>query len=210
MSRLKFLASVVGCALAACGGGGGAAPTQTSASISGAASGLPSGTLLLSNAGTETIAVAANGGFSFAKRVAEGSAYDVTIVGQPNMTSCAVANGKGTVAHDVDSVSNVSVTCTSAVGTPYTTFNVGATVSGLLAGNSVALMNNGADTVTASDNGLFLFPAQVTATVYSGRAGGYEVSVKTQPSNQSCTVSNGSGAVTAGANNFVDVLVSCK
>lgn len=208
MNSSMVLTSLIGCALAACGGGGGAA--TTSASISGTVSGLPGGTLLLNNAGTETIAVSANGGFSFAKPVPEGNAYNVTLVGEPTGENCVVANGRGTVAHDVDSVSNVSVSCSSGVGTPWTTFVVGATVSGLSSGNSVTLMNNGSDTLTASDTGLFLFPPQVTAAVYSGRTGGYEVTIKTQPSNQSCSVSNGSGAETSGAINFVNVLVSCK
>lgn len=219
MKKSKLIAPLLGClVLAACGGGDAAsnavAPTTTSASISGTVSGLPRSTLLLNNSGTETIAVTADGSFSFTKRVTEGNAYNVTVLGQPLRTSCVVANGKGTVAHDVDSVSNVSVTCISGdlIAITFTYFNVGVTVSGLLPGNSVTLMNNGNETLTASENGLFVFPIQYAMEFFSsGRAGGYEVTVKTQPANQSCTVSNGSGAVTSPLqDNFVNILVSCK
>jgi hypothetical protein len=214
MKNFGLVTSILGClVLAACGGGASdpVAQMPTSASVSGTVSGLPASTLLLNNAGTETIAVAADGGFSFGKRVTEGNAYNVTVLGQPNGTTCEVANGKGTVAHGVDSISNVSVMCTGGgFMTPFTVFHVGVTVSGLLPGNSVTLLNNGNDTVAASENGLFVFPLEcTTATICSGRPGGYEVAVKTQPANQSCGVSNGSGAVTAPVD-FVNVLVSCR
>ena len=217
MKKSKFIAPLLGCLLlTACGSGGAASnavtPTTTSASVGGTVNGFSSGlTLLLNNSGTETIAVTDNGSFSFAKRVTEGNAYNVTVLGQPSGTSCEVANGTGTIAHGMDSVSNVSITC-SSVATTFIRFNVGVTVSGLLPGNLVTLMNNGNETLTASDNGLFVFPSEyVTAATYSGQAGGYEVTVKTGPANQSCTVSNGTGAVTPPVqNNFVNILVSCK
>ncbi len=208
MKKSKFIAPLLGClALSACGGGSSASTAVTGASISGTVSGLPGGTLLLQNAETETIAVTANGGFSFAKRVTEGNAFNVTVLGQPLRTNCEVANGKGTVAHDVDSVSNVSVTCISSdlIAITFIRFRVGVTVSGLLPGNSVTFMNNGDETLTASENGLFVFPNEyITA---AGRGDRYEVTVQTGPANQSCTVSNGTGAA---QDNFVNILVSCK
>lgn len=179
------------------------------ASISGTVTGLTRGTLLLNNAGTETIAVSSNGNFLFAKQAAEGNAFNVTVVGEPSGLNCVVANGIGTIVHDTTGGSNVNVACSEGASA-FTRFNLGITVSGLSPGNSVTFVNNGLDTLTVSEDGLFVFPkAYVTTAVYSGRVGGYEVAVKTQPVNQSCTVNNGSGAQT-GANNFVNLLVSCQ
>jgi hypothetical protein len=206
---MKLFVTLLSALLSACGGGGGGA--STSASVGGVVTGLPSGiTVLLNNSGTETIAVPTNGAFAFAKRVAEGGSYSVTVAGE-NSSLCAVSNGKGSVAHDVASVSNVTVTCDYV--TPHATtfdyFNVGVTVSGLLPGVSVTLMNHGnvAETVTATDNGLFVFPFQYAAQQVPGRF--MDVTVKTQPSNQTCTVSNGTGPVPVPAN-FANVAVSCK
>lgn len=216
MIKLQAAVLVPVCmALAACGGGSsdsGPAPA-TSATIMGSASGIPSGhTVLLGNNGTETISVGADGNFAFAKRVAEGGKYNVTVLGVPSGTNCVVSNGAGTVTHGMDSVTNVGVTCANDGAIAFLNFYVGVTVSGLLAGNSVTLTNNGTDTLTVSDNSLQLFPGPYAAqAVYSGRAGGYEVAVKTNPAGQTCTLSNASGAVTGYAqNNFVNVLVSCK
>jgi hypothetical protein len=215
LHRLKSLGSLLCCLLlGACGGGGvdnAAATPRTSATIGGTLTGFPGGTLLLGNSGVEAIAVTANGSFSFSKPVGENNPYAVTVLGQPSGTECTVTNGTGTVAHNVAAVSNVSITC-SDVAFAFIRFNVGVTVSGLATGNSVTLMNNGNETVTASENGLFVFPvAYVTAAVYSGRGGGYEVTVKSGPANQTCSVTGGSGAVTAPVrSNFINVVVLCN
>jgi hypothetical protein len=214
MRKSIFLAPLVGCVLAACGGGGSSSnppQTPTSASVGGTVSGMPGGTLLLKNAGAETIAVTGNGSFAFTKRVTEGNAYNVTVFGVPAGTNCVVSNGAGTVAHGVDSVSNVNATCTSGLAIAMFQFYVGVTVSGLLPGNSVSVMNNGNETLTATENGLFVFPTEYFEEgFYSQRAGGYQVTVNTTPANQSCTVTNGSGALTDGLSNFVNVTVTCK
>jgi hypothetical protein len=80
---------------------------------------------------------------------------------------------------------------------------IGGSVSGLAAGTSVALQDNGADTVTVSANGTFAFPTGVLAN------GNYVVTVLTQPVGQSCTVTNGSGSVDASSDNVSTVSVTC-
>ncbi len=84
-------------------------------------------------------------------------------------------------------------------GSGGTAYSVGGTVSGL--SGSVVLQDNGADTLSVSANGSFTFGTQL--------AGGaaYAVTVQTNPSGQTCTVSNGSG--TAGSANVTNVAVSC-
>jgi hypothetical protein len=77
-------------------------------------------------------------------------------------------------------------------------FSVGGTLSGLA--GTVVLQNNGTDDLVLIENGAFAFPALLAA----GTA--YEVTVRTLPVGQNCTVANASGTVTADVS---DVEVSC-
>src|SRR5262249_3531850 len=67
------------------------------------------------------------------------------------------------------------------------TYSVGGSVSGL--SGSVVLQDNGGDNLTVSANGTFTF-----ATALSGGTG-YNVTVKTNPTGQTCSVANGSGPI---------------
>ena len=82
-------------------------------------------------------------------------------------------------------------------------YTVGGTVSGLAAGNSVVLQNNGADDLTVAADGGFTFPAPLDD------GSPYAVTVLTQPAAtpQLCTVANDAGTV-AGAN-VTTVEVTC-
>jgi len=79
--------------------------------------------------------------------------------------------------------------------------SVGGRVSGLAAGESVVLQNNGVDTLTVSSNSTFTF-----VTVLAN-ATAYNVTISTQPTNRICTTTNGSGVVAGAAVN--NVLVVC-
>jgi uncharacterized repeat protein (TIGR03803 family) len=81
------------------------------------------------------------------------------------------------------------------------TYTIGGTVSGLAAGASLVLENNGGDSTTVSSNSTFTFASAIAA------GGGYQVSVSTQPSGQSCTVSAGSGSIVNA--NVTNVVVKC-
>jgi hypothetical protein len=72
-------------------------------------------------------------------------------------------------------------------------------VSGL--SGTVVLQDNGGDDLSVGANGSFTFATKVVS------GSGYSVTVKTNPSGQSCTVSNGSGTV--GSANVTNVAVSC-
>ena len=76
---------------------------------------------------------------------------------------------------------------------------MGGTVSGL--SGTVVLQDNGGDNLSVSANGGFTF-----ATALAGGAA-YSVTVKTNPSGQSCSVSNGSGTVASA--NVTNVAVTC-
>lgn len=79
-------------------------------------------------------------------------------------------------------------------------FTVGGTVSGL-SGTGLVLSNNGTDNLAVNADGPFTFSKALPA------GGGYSVSVATQPTGQTCAVSQGSGSITN--DNFNRVAVTC-
>ena len=160
-------------------------------SVGGTVSGL-SGTVVLQDNGGDDLSVSANGSFTFATPVAGGGAYQVTVKTNPSGQSCTVSSGSGTVA--AANVTNVAVSCSNVAS-----YSVGGTVSGL--SGTVVLQDNGGDDLSVSANGSFTFNIPVADGT------GYDVTVRTNPSGQSCTVSSGSGTVAAA--NVTNVAVSC-
>jgi hypothetical protein len=82
---------------------------------------------------------------------------------------------------------------------PAVTVKIGGTVSGLT--GSLVLRDNGADDLTVSHDGAFTFPTLLGSGV------AYAVSIGTQPANQTCAVTNGTG-MTASAD-ITNVSVTC-
>jgi len=163
--------------------------------IGGNLSGLGAGkSVVLLNNGGDALTRNANGGFSFATALASGASYAVTVGTQPAGQTCTVSNGSGTVASA--NVTNVAVSCANVP-----TYTIGGSVSGLVTGRSVGLLNNGGDALTVNANGGFSF-----ATALASGAS-YAVTVGTQPAGQVCTVNNGSGTVASA--NVTNVAVSC-
>jgi hypothetical protein len=80
---------------------------------------------------------------------------------------------------------------------------IGGTVSGLGAGLSVTLLNNGGDALTVNRNGSFAFDA-----LLDGNAS-YAVTVQTQPVGQACSLANGSGKLDAEGTSIDTVRVTC-
>ena len=70
------------------------------------------------------------------------------------------------------------------------TYTVGGTVSGL--SGTVVLQDNGGDDLSVSASGAFTFGTGLTA------GSGYNVTVKTNPAGQTCSVANGSGTRVVG------------
>jgi hypothetical protein len=191
--RLPAVAGLVFTALALAGC---AIGTGGSGNIGGTVSGLGSSlSVILQNNGTDNLTVTSNGSFSFSKSAAVGAAYSVSVLTQPAGQTCVVANGSGTLAAAGDSVTSVTVTCTSSA-------SISGTVSGLKAGTAVTLFDNSSGkTLAVAANGAFSF----TNTVAAGAS--YNVSISVQPVGQTCTIANGSGAIPAtGATN---VIVTC-
>ncbi len=163
-------------------------------SIGGTISGLTGSVALRNNGGDELVRTT-NGSFTFATPVAHGSTFAVTVASQPGGQTCVVANGSGTI--NAANVTTVSVSCTSD---PVPTYTVGGTVTGLT--GSLALANNGTDSVSVTANGPFSFPSEVPS------GGTYAVTIYSQPAGQTCVITNGSG--TMGSANVTSVSVSCS
>src|SRR5207253_6507664 len=72
-------------------------------------------TVVLQDNGGDNLSVAANGSFTFATKLASGSAYSVTVLTQPSGQTCAVTAGTGTIASA--NVTSVTVTCAASGGT---------------------------------------------------------------------------------------------
>jgi hypothetical protein len=163
--------------------------------IGGTVTGLASGeTVTLRQNGSNDLTVSANAGFTFTTPVLSGATYSVTVAtnpASPVSQSCAVTNASGTVAGA--NVTNVVVTCTT------NKFTISGSVTG--ATGALVLENNLGDDLTMNTNGPFTF----TTAIASGAP--YSVTVKTPPTGQACTVTNGSGTV--GSANVTNVTVTC-
>ena len=94
------------------------------------------------------------------------------------------------------------VTLASATYARAATFTIGGTVSGLNTGKSVTLLDNGADALKVTVNGVFTFKTALPTGAT------YKVTVGTQPTGETCTVTAGTGTV--GTKNVTTVKVACK
>jgi hypothetical protein len=110
--------TVVG--LTACGGGGGGAGTNSydgggtsssmSYSVGGTITGITSGdNLTIANNISDKLVITANGSFGFFTKLADGSAYQVTIITQPTGKNCFISSSSGTIK--AANVTTVKITC---------------------------------------------------------------------------------------------------
>jgi hypothetical protein len=160
--------------------------------ISGTVSGLTAAGLVLEDNGGDDLPIGANGGFTFHTPLNSGATYNVTVSSQPTGETCTVANGSGTATANV---TNVSVTCSASTST----VTIGGTVSGVTAGGLV-LENNGGDDLSIGANGPFTFHTPISAGAT------YNVTILSQPNNETCTLANASGTANA---NVTNVTVTC-
>jgi uncharacterized protein (UPF0179 family) len=157
-------------------------------SIGGTASGLSGTVVLQESTSGDSIAVTSNGAFKFPKEVAQGANYTVGVYKQPAGQTCTVSAGTGAAADDV---TNIVVTCAND---PLT---VGGTVTGLTA--PVTLQLNLGNNLTVNADSPFTFDKNLPS--------GADYAVTVVPSaTQNCTVSNGTGTITA---NVGTVTVTC-
>jgi N-acetylneuraminic acid mutarotase len=157
-------------------------------------SGVNAAGLTLENDGGDPLSISRNGSFNFDTPIPSGSTYAVTVSSQPIGEVCTVSQGAGTV---IDAnVAAIAVTCVPNL------YSVAGTLSGLYAGRSLVVQDDGGNSTTLAANGSFSF----TAPVASGS--NYAVTVLTQPVGQTCSIADGSGTV-SGAD-IVSVAISCS
>ena len=164
--------------------------------VSGTVSGLAAN-LILSLGGSQTVTLPAGAtGFTFPTPL-PASTSTVTVQTQPTGQTCAVVNGDVTIT--TANVTNVEVTCVSNS----LASTIGGTVTGLGAGRSVTLLNNGGDSLVLLTGGNFTFPTRVVV------GSSYAVMVGAQPAGQICTVTNGAGTSPGNNTNVTNVSVAC-
>jgi hypothetical protein len=88
--------------------------------------------------------------------------------------------------------------CSGGEDEPLPEYRIGGTVTGLA--GTIVLQNNGSDDLSITSSGSFTFATTVR------RGDTYNVSIRTQPRDQACTVGNASGVAAADVGN---VLVNC-
>jgi large repetitive protein len=166
-------------------------------SVGGNVSGLATAkTVVLANNGGSALSVSVNGNFTFPAASAQNGSYNVTVATQPQGQICSVSSGSGD--HLVSSVSDVRVVCAASI------YTISGSLSGLASGAKLIIEDNGADTLSLSANGSFAFAAPINFN------GAYAVTVVTQPTGATCTVSNGIGAGLTAAVTNVSVACSTK
>ena len=84
---------------------------------------------------------------------------------------------------------------------PSQKYTVGGSVAGLVSGDSVVLLDNSGDALTVSTNGSFAFSTALASDT------NFTVTVGTQPTDQTCTVAQGSGIVAT--QSITSVAVTC-
>lgn len=191
-------------ALGGCGGGsssptgsGNADPVSpagpTDYTIGGTVSGLSAGeSVTLLNNGNDALTVSTDGAFTFATPLAAYDDYRITLEYQTSGIMCSIGNASGPV--NSANVTDIAVSCAPS------TYTVSGTVAGLGSGQSVTLVNEGAQPQTVSANGAFSF---------AGIAGSsaYDITVQSA-SGTHCSVINGTGTV--GSFDVTGVAVSCN
>lgn len=127
------------------------------------------------------------------------------LAGDPGWTGSApttyvfVTEGAKTLyAWAKDTVGNVSTSASDTVTITLPTYTIGGTTSGLT--GTLVLQNNAGDNLSVT-TGSFTFATAIGDSV------AYAVTILTQPSGQTCVVSNGSGTVASA--NITSVSVTC-
>jgi NHL repeat len=162
-------------------------------SVGGAIAGLGGAAGLVLTNGTDSLTVSAGATtFVMPTKVAFGSNYAVQAKNSPAGLTCSVANGSGTMG--AANVTQVAVTCS----------NQSNVLSGSITGLSQSglILANGSDTLTVSAGS----PGFSLSAVAVGAS--YNVLVQANPTGETCSVSDGTGTMPAGA--VTDIAVTCS
>jgi hypothetical protein len=150
--------------------------------ISVAVTGL-TGTLVLQDNKGAKLTFTSNETEKFSTAYASGSAYSVTVTTQPTGQTCTLSsNASGTITSNI----TVTATCTTNV----VNYTISVAVTGLT--GTLVVQDSKSDQLTFTTNA-----TQTFATSYASGST-YSVTVQTQPTGQTCTLSsNASGTITS-------------
>lgn len=171
--------------------------------VGGSVSGLSGSGLILQLNAANDLPVSANGKFSFSKALAKGSAYTVSVKAAPATPvkqTCQIDHGNGNMGNM--NIDNIVVTCTTV------SFAVGGTVAGLVGkgtGKALVLQLNGANDLTITSNGKFIFP-----DIRLPDGSDFSVSIKKTPAKRSCVIKPVSQAFDKDTLHIVSVTCSKK
>ncbi len=163
-------------------------------SLGGTISGLGNNAGLTLTNGADTLAVPAGStGFTMPTAVAFGSAYSVAVQTAPPGLTCTASNAAATMP--ASNVVSVVIACSDQ------SYTVGGTISGF--SSSGLVLVNGGDTLAVQPGASsFTMPAPVAFT------SAYAVTVQTQPTGLTCSVSNGTG--TMGSAAVTNIALTCS
>jgi uncharacterized repeat protein (TIGR03803 family) len=150
-----------------------------------------SGLVLANGASLLTVAPGSTS-FTMPAGVAFSSSYNVMVQSSPAGLTCSVANGTGTMP--ASNVASVVIACSDQ------SYSLGGTITGLAASGLV--LTDGTTLSLAAGATSFNMP---TAIAFSSP---YNLTVRTQPTGETCSVANGSG--TMPASNVSNVTVTCS
>jgi hypothetical protein len=134
--------------------------------------------------------------FTFTTALANGASYAVSVKTQPASETCKVTLGSGKIASK--DVTNVAVACKQ------NPFTIGGTINGLKKSSTIVLLNNGGDSLTRIGTGSAIKFTFSSGLVTSSK---YDVTIGTQPPDQVCTVTHGTGTVASA--DVTNVVVTC-
>ncbi|MCS0615502.1 hypothetical protein NX783_22415 [Massilia kyonggiensis] len=192
--RAGVVALACALGLSACGGGSG------DLYLTGAVYNVTKDGLVLTNNGEDLAVTTPYTSFQFNNRISTDDQFNITVKSVPSnvekVSDCVVNNGKARANYYT--IAQISVTCTIRKRALTASINN-------LTGSGLVLIN-GADkqTVAAGTNTVKMAPVN--------EDGAYGVTVLTQPTGQTCTVSGGSsgnGSGIMGATETTTVTVTC-
>jgi hypothetical protein len=162
-------------------------------SVSGSAADLV-GSLVLQNNLGDNLTVTTDETFTFSQTIDSGSDYNITVLTQPIGQTCSVNEGNGIMV--ANNVTDVAVVCS------FNSYSLKGVLTGLTAGNSITVTNNGIDNITLVADGEFTFE---TPLVYGTS---FQVTLSTTtPSSQPCISTYNVGSINA--DNFTSLKVIC-
>ncbi len=150
--------------------------------VGGVALGLEEGDALIIQVNLEDDTVLnTNAEFFFSKAFTEGEFYDVTVSTYPSQKYCSIYNNEGYVPGE--DVIDVDIICHQD------SYTVGGTVIGLDPGDVLTLQNNKDDDLEITTDGNFTFPIPIANNGY------YDVTILSNSSTKTCSVSNGNDMI---------------